>query len=60
MVFLAVKYLRGELKDRYEMGRLDTLVGYYRESTLRHHISRGVGYGDVGPLHRGRKTECLL
>lgn len=44
MMVLAAKYLdwstRPTFSD-YEFGELETLVGYYRLSSLQHHISRG-------------------
>jgi hypothetical protein len=46
MMVLATKYLdwstRATLSD-YEFGELETLIGYYRLSSLQHHISRGGG-----------------
>lgn len=44
MMVLATKYLdwstRATVSD-YEFGELETLIGYYRLSSLQHHISRG-------------------
>jgi len=61
MIVLAQEYLMKEQEmDHLEIGRLDSLTGDYRRSSLRHHISRGSGIGEAEKVYIGKKTESLL
>jgi hypothetical protein len=61
MLILAYEYLtKGERMDRVNIGRLDALVGDYRLSSLRHHISRGLGVSEELIAYMGARTESLL
>ncbi|UCD71464.1 MAG: hypothetical protein JSW70_00315 [Syntrophobacterales bacterium] len=61
MIVLAMEYLtkKGEMEE-LDIGRLDSLVGEYRRSSLRHHVSRGSGIGDPGQVYIGERTESLI
>lgn len=60
MLTLAYEYLtQGEKMDKVEIGRLDALVGIYRLSSLRHHISRGSGVSEEHIAYMGLRTESL-
>jgi hypothetical protein len=62
MMVLATKYLdwstRPAFSD-YEFGELETLVGYYRLSSLHHHISRG-GCNSSGQPYSEDNSPTLL
>lgn len=61
MILLAKEYLtKGREMKEIDIGRLDTLVGDYRRSSLRHHISRGSGIGEPANVHIGARTESLI
>lgn len=61
MILLAKEYLtKGKEMREIDIGRLDTLVGDYRRSSLRHHISRGSGIGEPEMVYIGTRTESLI
>lgn len=61
MIVLAKEYLtKGKDMNEVDMGRLDSLVGDYRRSSLRHHVSRGSGIGDPEQVHFAGRTESLI
>ncbi len=61
MMLLAFEYLTNSSKmDKYDMGRLDSLVGDYRLSSLRHCISRGMGSDEAPIVHINSRTESLV
>jgi len=52
MMVLATKYLNWSTRNtlsEYELGTLETLIGYYRIASLQHHISRGSSSGHSQP-----------
>lgn len=61
MLELTIEYLtKGEEKMKeFDIGRLDVLVGDYRNETLRHHTSRGSGIMD-SKTYRDERTESLI
>ncbi len=61
MMVLAFKYLTDFQKmDRLDIGRLDALIGGYRLSSLRHHISRGTGTVDRSVVHIESRDQSLI
>jgi len=61
MILLAREYLlNGREMNHIDIGRLDSLVGDYRRSSLRHHISRGSGIGEPEKVYIGERTESLI
>lgn len=62
MIRLSYEYLtKGkEVMDRLDMGRLDSLVGDYRLSSLRHFISRNFGRDESVIVSMGSRTESLV
>lgn len=61
MIVLAKEYLtKGKDMNEVDIGRLDSLVGDYRRSSLRHHVSRGSGIGDPEQVHFSGRTESLI
>lgn len=61
MIMLATQYLtrKGEMEE-VDIGRLDSLAGEYRRSSLRHHVSRGSGVGEPEQVYIGARTESLI
>ncbi len=61
MIVLAKEYLaKGKEMNEVNIGRLDSLVGEYRRSSLRHHLSRGTGLGGPEQVYIATRTESLL
>ena len=61
MIILAMEYLvRGRDMNEVDIGRLDSLAGEYRRSSLRHHVSRGSGLGDPEQVYISARTESLV
>jgi len=61
MMILALDYLTDFQKmDRLDIGRLDSLVGNYRLSSLRHHISRGIGTHERSVAHIVLRDQSLV
>lgn len=61
MMVLSLEYLTNfEKMDRLDIGRLDSLVGSYRISSLRHYISRGRGISEGLIAHISLRTESLV
>jgi hypothetical protein len=61
MITLAMEYLtkRKEM-NAVDIGRLDSLVGEYRRSSLRHHVSRGTGLDEPDRIYIAARTESLI
>lgn len=64
MLVLAKDYLinREKMRER-DIGRLETLAGDYRRSSLRHHVSRGLGVSESMTVYAqgiDERTESLL
>jgi hypothetical protein len=61
MITLATVYLtKGKEMNDVDIGRLDSLVGEYRRSSLRHHVSRGTGLDEPDRIYIGARTEFLI
>ena len=61
MILLALEYLmKGKEMNDVDIGRLDSLVGEYRRSSLRHHVSRGSGLDEPDRVYIGKRTESLI
>ena len=61
MIMLAMEYLtKGKKMNEVDIGRLDSLVGEYRRSSLRHHVSRGTGLDEPDRIYIAARTESLL
>ena len=61
MLLLAVEYLtKGMKMKEIDIGRLDALIGEYRRSSLRHHISKNLGAIDATPIFINKRTESLI
>jgi hypothetical protein len=61
MIVLAKEYLaKGEEMREVDIGRLDSLVGEYRRSSLRHYVSRGSGIDEPERVYISTRTESLL
>ncbi|MFQ6079734.1 MAG: hypothetical protein ACE5NJ_11465, partial [Thermodesulfobacteriota bacterium] len=61
MILLATVYLtKGKEMDEVDIGRLDSLVGEYRRSSLRHHVSRGTGLDEPERVYITGRTESLI
>jgi hypothetical protein len=61
MIVLATEYLtKGKDMNDVDIGRLDSLVGDYRRSSLRHHVSRGSGVGYPDQVYFAGRTEFLI
>lgn len=61
MILLAKEYLTKEREMKeIDIGRLDSLAGEYRRSSLRHHVSRGSGIGGPEQVYIAKRTESLL
>jgi hypothetical protein len=61
MIVLATEYLmKGKDMNDVDIGRLDSLVGDYRRSSLRHHVSRGSGIGYPDQVYFAGRTESLI
>ncbi len=61
MIVLATEYLmKGKDMKEVDIGRLDSLVGDYRRSSLRHHVSRGSGIGYPDQVYFAGRTESLI
>jgi hypothetical protein len=60
MIVLAKEYLaKGEEMREVDIGRLDSLVGEYRRSSLRHYVSRGSGIDEPERVYISTRTESL-
>lgn len=61
MIMLAMEYLtKGKKMNEVDIGRLDSLVGEYRRSSLRHHVSRGTGLDEPDRIYIAARTESLI
>ena len=61
MIALAKEYLtKGKDMNEVDIGRLDSLVGEYRYSSLRHYVSRGSGIGEPEKVYISTRTESLV
>ncbi len=61
MIVLAMEYLtKGKDMNEVDIGRLDSLVGEYRRSSLRHHVSRGTGLDEPDRVYIAARTESLI
>lgn len=61
MLVLAVEYLKEGMKMKeLDIGRLDTLIGDYRRSSLRHYTSRGLGLAESTPVYLSTRNESLI
>ncbi len=61
MMVLSFEYLTNSQKmDRLDIGRLDSLIGNYRLSSLRHHVSRGTGAVEGSIAHIDLRNESLV
>jgi hypothetical protein len=61
MIILAKEYLtRRREMEEVDIGRLDSLAGEYRRSSLRHYVSRGSGIGEPEQVYIGPRTESLI
>ena len=61
MMALSFEYLTNSQKmDRLDIGRLDSLIGNYRLSSLRHHVSRGTGAIEGPVAHISSRNESLV
>jgi hypothetical protein len=61
MMVLATEYLaKGKEMKEVDIGRLDSLVGEYRRSSLRHYVSRGSGIGEPEKVYISTRTESLV
>jgi len=61
MMVLSFEYLTNFQKmDRLDIGRLDSLIGDYRLSSLRHHVSSGTGAIDGDIAHIDKRNESLV
>jgi hypothetical protein len=61
MIMLSKEYLtKGKEMNEVDIGRLDSLVGEYRRSSLRHHVSRGTGLDEPQRIYIAGRTESLI
>ena len=61
MIMLAAEYLtKGKEMNEVDIGRVDSLVGKYRRSSLRHHVSRGTGLDEPDRVYIAARTESLI
>jgi hypothetical protein len=61
MIVLAKEYLKkGREMREVDIGRLGSLVGEYRYSSLGHYVSRGSGIGEPEKVYISTRTESLL
>lgn len=61
MILLAKEYLaKGKEMKEVDIGRLDSLAGEYRRSSLRHHVSRGSGIDGPEQVYIATRTESLM
>lgn len=61
MVMLAVDYLTKGMKMReIDIGRLDALIGEYRRSSLRHHITKNLDATKSTQIYIKTRTEFLI
>ena len=61
MMMLSFEYLTNFQKmDRLDIGRLDSLIGDYRLSSLRHHVSSSTGAIDGDIAHIDKRNESLV
>ncbi len=60
MMVLSLEYLVNKKMSYFDIGRLDSFVGNYRLSSLRHHISRGTGTHQRSVARISSRGQSLL